>query len=96
MTKLRGITTYVFDDAGVCRFADDVEKAKFSWADFTHWEQGGNAYWLIAKEGAALVPLRMVSPPDRAELADLLIGKLGASRSLSPFDELSMLGQRSS
>lgn len=88
LTKLRGITTYEFDDAGVRRFANDVEKAKFSWADFTHWEQGGNAYWLLAKQGAALVPLRMISAADRAALADLLTAKLGADRSLSAFDEL--------
>ena len=54
LTKLRGITTYEFDDAGVRRFAKDFEKAKFSWTDFTHWEQGGNAYWLMATEGAVL------------------------------------------
>ena len=88
MTKLRGITTYEFDDAGVRRFAKDVEKAKFSWTDFTHWEQVGNAYWLMAKEGAVLVPLRMISAADRAEFADLLSAKLGVSRSLSAFDEL--------
>ena len=67
-TTLRGITTYEFDDAGVRRFANDVEKANFVWADFMHWEQGGNAYWLLAKEGAALVPLRMLSHTERAEL----------------------------
>lgn len=88
LTKLRGITTYDFDDSGVRRFANEVEKAKFNWADFTHWEQGGNAYWLLAKQGAVLVPLRMILPTDRLDLADLLNAKLGASRSLSAFDEL--------
>ncbi len=88
LTKLRGTTIYDFDHTGVRRFANDVEKAKFSWADFSHWEQGGNAYWLLAKEGTALVPLRMISPTDRVELADLLSVKLGASRSLSGFDGL--------
>ena len=88
MTKLRGIATYDFDEVGVRRFANDVEKAKFSWTDFTHWEQGGNAYWLLAKQGVALVPLRMISPTDRAELADLLSAKLGESRSLSAFEGL--------
>ena len=88
LTKLRGTTIYDFDDAGVRRFANDVEKAKFSWADFTHWEQGGNAYWLLANEGAALVPLRMISQTDRAALADLLSAKLGTSRSLSAFEGL--------
>ena len=95
-TKLRGITTYEFDDAGVRRFTNDVEKANFVWADFTHWEHGGNAYWLLAKEGAALVPLRMLSHTERAELADFLSNRLGASRSLSAFDELLTLGQKSS
>ena len=88
LTKLCGTATYDFDDSGVRRFVKKVEKAKFSWADFTHWEQGGNAYWLLAKDGAALVPLRMISQTDRAELAELLNGKLGASRSLSAFDGL--------
>ena len=88
LTKLRGIATYDFDDAGVRRFVNKVEKAKFGWADFTHWEQGGNAYLLLAKQGVVLVPLRMISQTDRAELADLLNGKLGASRSLSAFDGL--------
>lgn len=88
LTKLRGTTTYEFDDTGVQRFANNVEKAKFSWAVFTHWEYGGNAYWSVAKPGAALVPLRMISPSERLELADLLSAKLGASRSLSAFDAL--------
>lgn len=88
MTKLRGIATYDFDEVGVRRFANDVEKTKSSWTDFTHWEQGGNAYWLLAKRGVVLVPLRMISPTDRAELADFLSTKLGESRSLSAFDGL--------
>ena len=95
LTKLRGITTYEFDDAGVRRFANDVEKAKFSWADVTHWEQGGNAYWLLTKQGAVLVPLRMVSKCDRTELAALLNAKLGAASSLSAFYELLVKGERS-
>ena len=88
LTKLRGIATYDFDDVGVRRCADGIEKAKFSWADFTHWEQGGNAYWLLAKHGAVLVPLRLISPADRTALADLLNAKLGASRPLSAFEGL--------
>lgn len=93
LTKLRGIATYDFDEVGVRRFANDVEKAKFSWTDFTHWEQGGNAYWLLAKEGAALVPLRMITPTDRADLTDLLSTKLGESCSLSAFEGLLAKGQ---
>ncbi len=93
LTKLRGITTYHIDDAGVQRFANDVEKANFRWDDFTHWEHGGNAYWLLAKEGAALVPLRMISTKDREELADLLGAKLGTRRPLSAFAELLVKGR---
>ena len=93
LTKLRGATTYDFDDTGVRRCANDVKKAKFFWADFTHWEQGGNAYWLLAKQGAALIPLRMISLTDRSDLADLLNAKLGASHPLSAFDELLVKGE---
>ena len=44
LTKLHGTTIQDFDDAGVRRFANDVENAKFCCADFTRWEQGGDAY----------------------------------------------------
>jgi len=95
VTKLRGLATYVFDDVGVRRSANDIEKAKFVWADFTHWEIGGNASWLMCKQGAALVPLRMIASETRAKLTELFESKLGPAHSLMPFDEAAITGRKS-
>ena len=95
LTKLRGLATYVFDDVGVSRSANGIVKAKFVWADFTHWEVGGNAYWLMCKEGAALVPLRTISGETRAKISQLVESKLGVAHVLTPFDEAAITGGKS-
>ena len=95
VTKLRGAATYVFDEAGVRRSADGIEKAKFVWADFTHWEVGGNAYWLMCKQGAALVPLRTVAGETQVKLTELFESKLGCAHALTPFDEAAITGRQS-
>ena len=96
VTKLRGLASYVFDDVGVRRSANGIEKAKFVWADFTHWEVGGNAYWLMCKQGAALVPLRTIAGTTRAKLTELFESKLGCAHTLTPFDEAAITGRQSS
>lgn len=95
LTKLRGLAAYVFDDVGVRRSANGFEEAKFVWADFTHWEIGGNAYWLMCAQGAALVPLRMIDDETRAKLTSLFESKLGFAHPLTPFDEASITGRAS-
>ena len=96
VTKLRGLASYVFDDVGVCRSANGIEKAKFVWADFTHWEVGGNAYWLMCRQGAALVPFRMIAAETRLKLTEMFESKLGPAESLMPFDDAAITGSKSS
>ena len=96
VTKLRGLATYVFDEVGVRRSATGIEKAKFVWADFTHWEVGGNAYWPMCEQGTALVPLRMIAGETRAKLTELFESKLGCAHALTPFDEAAITGRQSS
>ena len=88
LTKLRGAARYEFDEVGVRRFKDGIEQVNFSWADFTHWEKGGNACWLMSPAGASLVPLRSIDDETQAKLARLFQLKLGLCEPLRPMDNL--------
>ena len=87
LTKLRGAARYEFDEVGVRRFKDGVEQVNFLWADFTHWEKGGNACWLMSPTGACLVPLRSIDDETQAQLSHLFELKLGPCDPLRPMNE---------